>query len=184
MRRKITSIAVAGAIGVAGVTGVSVATAAPTTEDGIVDRHVERIREALTGLVQEGTIDQEQADAVAEALAEARPSAPGRGGEKHGLRGGPGGLSLDVAAELLDLSQDELRAALVGGSTLAELAAERGVAVDTLVDALVQAAQQRLNTAVAEGRLSQGRADALAEDLVEHVRRHVEEGTAARSRHA
>ncbi len=80
------------------------------------------LSDALAPLVEDGTITQEQADAVVEAIQAARPE--GSGGE-HGHRGhhGPGG---EAAAEALGMTQDELREALSDGSTIADVAAERG----------------------------------------------------------
>ena len=55
-------------------------------------------------------------------------------------RGGHGGrLDLSAAAAVLDMGGEELRTALrTEGTTLADVAEEQGVAVDALVDALVQ----------------------------------------------
>jgi lambda repressor-like predicted transcriptional regulator len=57
------------------------------------------------------------------------------------------------------VSQDELLTALRDGGSLAAVAEEQGVELDTLVQALVEAAQERLDAAVADGRLIQEQAD-------------------------
>ena len=61
-------------------------------------------------------------------------------------------------------------------TTLAHVAADQGVDVQTLVDDLVTAAQDRLDQAVADGRLTQERADAIAADLPDEIAEHVQEG--------
>lgn len=103
--------------GIAGAVSTSASTAA-TGAVGWVD-------DALGGLVDDGTITRDQADAVETALADARPE---RG---HGFRHLPG---LEAATEVLGLSAEEVRAALGEGQTLAEVAEEQGVAVEDLVN--------------------------------------------------
>ena len=135
---------------------------------------VERITEALAGLVDDGTITQDQASAVAEELASAEAL---RGPMGHGPHGGMRGIErpgLEAAAETLDLSEDELRSALRDGDSLAEIADEQGVAVDDLVTALVAAAEERLAEAVEDGRITQERADEIAAVLPERVAEAVE----------
>jgi urease gamma subunit len=65
-------------------------------------------------------------------------------------RGHRGGVDLSVAAETLGLSEDELRTQLRDGSTLAEVAEAQGVDTQTLIDALVAAAETRLDQVRAE----------------------------------
>ena len=60
-----------------------------------------------------------------------------------------GGFDLAAAATALGLSEDELRAALqTDGTTLAEVAEDEGVAVDTVIGALVQAREARVTARV------------------------------------
>jgi predicted DNA-binding protein (UPF0251 family) len=163
MRSKIATLALAGTLGLTGVAGaVFVAPAisyAATGDSSALDDRVASIRDALKGLVSDGTITQSQADEVADALAQARPD---------GLRGGPGGhlgggprLGAAVA-EALDMTAEQLRAAAEQGTTLAELADQQGVSEDALVEALVSAMQERLAEAVSAGRLTQAEADERA----------------------
>jgi len=183
MRKRLTGLVLGGALAL-GVTGAvvvpAVASAATSETDAateIADR-VSAIREALTGLVDDNTITEEQADRVAETLADELPS-HGRGGG-HGGHGGPGGmgrgLGLDSAAEALGLTEDELREALSDGDTLAEVAEQEGVAVDAVVEALVADARERLAQAVEDGDLTQAEADEMVTDLEARVRERVEEG--------
>ena len=65
-----------------------------------------RITDALAPLVSDGTLTQEQADKVTEALKDAMPQG-GRGG---GM--GHGGQGLDAAATALGITADELRTEL------------------------------------------------------------------------
>lgn len=164
MRKKwiITTTAVCAlALGGLAVAGPALA----DDEGGSSTSVVERITKALSGLVDDGSITQEQADEVATTLA-----GSGLGG--HGGHGG--GPGLDVAAEALGLSEDELRDALAtDGATLADVAEEQGVDLDTLVGALVTAQEERIAEAVADGRITQDEADERLADLEERVTERV-----------
>lgn len=142
-----------------------------TAPDGT--SHADRIEDALAGLVEDGTITQEQAMAVAAALASSDTVRGGPHGRGPGTVGiGHGGLG--VAAETLGLGEDELRTALLDGSTLAEVAQDQGIAADSLVAALVAAGQERLDQAVADGRIAQAQAEDLAAALPQRVTEQVE----------
>ena len=147
MRQRIPSLVLASALGlggvVAGVALAPVAATAATSSTAAVGDRLERVEDALSGLVSDGSITQEQADEVATTLDEALPRGRGRFGG-HG-RGGPGGLrGLDTAATTLGAAEDELRAALQGGQSLADVAADQGVEQQVLVDALVAEAEEHL----------------------------------------
>lgn len=87
----------------------------------------------------------------------------GHGPAHFGHFGHPG--HLDAAAAYLGVDEAELRERLSGGESLADVAEAEDKSVDGLVQTLVKAAKQRLDEAVADGRLTQDRADALAEGL-------------------
>ena len=182
MRARHKMIAAAGTVGLAGLVGAVVAAPAMTASavsaaTSVATGRVEVFANALAGLVEDGTITQEQADRVAETLDEQLPDR-GPGG-----LGGPGHhgvlLGLEAAAEELGLTREELHEQLSGGATLAEIAEEQGVDVDDLVGALVAAAEQDLAAAVEDGRLDQERADEIAADLEDRIRTFVEEGLPA-----
>lgn len=138
-----------------------------------------RHAEALAPLVEAGTITQEQADAVIAALAEAGPpqgeghGGPGGPGAEHGGRGGPG---LEAAAEALGISEDELRAALDDDQTIAEVAAAKGVDVQTVIDAMVAATKAHLDEEVAAGEHTQAEADEKLAEATERITDSVNNG--------
>ncbi|HZI97881.1 MAG TPA: hypothetical protein VFD41_10205 [Actinomycetales bacterium] len=70
--KRITALAVAGAVGAVLVGGPALAADVPniTVDDDRHDRRADRITEALSGLVDDGTITSEQAEAVAATLSE------------------------------------------------------------------------------------------------------------------
>ncbi|MGB0112238.1 MAG: hypothetical protein WBP59_03375 [Ilumatobacteraceae bacterium] len=78
-------------------------------------------------------------------------------GERRGRRGGCG--DSEALAEVLGLTTDELHDAREGGASLAEIAADQGVAVDDVVDAIVAERAEHLAEEVAEGEITQAEAD-------------------------
>jgi hypothetical protein len=154
MRKTIAaaSIAVTG-LGVLGVGGAAIAGA---QDDPSEDENGSWVQDALGGLVDDGTINQEQADAVEDALQDARPE---HGFRHPGFMFGLGGFS--TVAESLGIEEDELRSELADGKTIAEIAEEQGVDVQDVVDAIVAAHQERLDEAVADGDLTQEQADEI-----------------------
>src|SRR5689334_16212497 len=71
-----------------------------------------------------------------------------------GHRGPFGGFGLfEDAATYLGVTEAQLRTDIDAGKTLADVAKARGKSVSGLVDALVAAQKQRLDAAVAAGRL-------------------------------
>ena len=167
MRRKLIVTTTAGVLALGGL-AVAVPALADTGSSG--QSAVGRITEALSGLVSDGSLTQEQADEVATTL-----DGAGIGG--HGGHGGPGGgrLDLTAAATALGMSADELRTALdVEGTSLADVAAQQGVAVDTVVDALVTAVQEHVAEEVQDGDLTQEQADERLADLETRVAERVE----------
>lgn len=185
---KITKrIAPAGLAGVLGLTGLGVAvvgaplavaaSAASTSEDGAGDASSDRLqalKDALADLVSDGTITQDQADKVAATLADS-DALHLRGPGGHGGDGGMVPLDLDAAADALGLTRDELRDALsADGTTLADVAEEQDVETAALVDSLVAAANERIEQAVADGRLTQEQADELSEAVPERIAAAIE----------
>lgn len=175
MQKKFTSLAIAGTLGLAGLgTGAvfvpalaSAATNDKTSVAPAADRR-SAIKNALSGLVEDKTLTQAQAEKVASALDQALPR-HGRG--SHHGPGGKGSLkpALDAAASALGITEDELRAHLMAGKTLAEVAKAEGVSVKTLITKLVTAAEKALTQAVQEGHLTQAQADERKADLEAHI---------------
>jgi hypothetical protein len=87
----------------------------------------------------------------------------GRRGQMGGMRGQMGGQQslIAVAADTLGMTQADLIAQLQGGKTVAQVAGEKNVALDTIVNAFVATRQARMAQAVAAGRMTQAQADAM-----------------------
>ena len=92
------------------------------------------------------------------------PAAGGPGGGGRGMGGGMGGPQnslVAIAAQVLGLDQTDLVATLNSGKTIADVAKEKGVALDKIVDAFVAARKVAMDQAVTSGRMTQAQADAM-----------------------
>lgn len=176
-----------GAAGTAAV-GSGAASAVTATSAAAVSDRVSEIKDALSGLVTDGTLTQKQADEVAETLDDADL---GRGfghGPGHGHGHGPGGFGdPSELADILGVTTEELRTALEDGKTLAQVAEAEGIARTALIDKLVAAADDDLEEAVADGRLTEAQAAEIRERLTaritERVDRAPNDGRGLRGRH-
>jgi 3-hydroxyacyl-CoA dehydrogenase len=72
---------------------------------------------------------------------------------------------LQIVADETGLDQQEIRRQLREGMTLADIITTNGGNVNTVIDAAVTAAAERINEMVANGRLAQERADTLLANL-------------------
>jgi hypothetical protein len=120
-----------------------------------------QIVEWLAPLVDQGTIDQSQAEAVADTLAEALPGPHGPMG--RGLE------AVRAAADFLGLTPEEIAEAVRDGQTLAEIAVANGSTAEALIDHLAGLAETHLDQLVADGRITaEEKADILA-DMTDRI---------------
>jgi hypothetical protein len=77
-------------------------------------------------------------------------------------------------ADYLGLTREQLRTELANGKSLAQVAQAKGKSVDGLVTAMVAPAKAALAKAVANGRLTQARADAILARLTEGAKKVVQ----------
>ena len=133
-------------------------TADTTTVEPTIETTVENdgVPQALTAQVETDTDTDIDATPSADATDGERP-----GREGHGRRGGGGN---EAVAELLGMTPEELHDAKEAGSSLADIAESQGVAVDEVIQTIVDEKAEHLAEEVAEGDLTQAQADArLAE---------------------
>lgn len=130
----------------------------------------ERLTEVLQPLVDDGTLTPAQLDAVISALEAAGPMGHGGAGGDQGGRGmGRGGANLDVVASTLGLTADEVRTAIQGGQTIADLAAANGSSAENVIDALVASMKAHLDEEVAAGEHTQDEADQILVDATARI---------------
>lgn len=93
------------------------------------------------------------------------PGGPGGPHGGHRLEG----AALEAVADVLDMSSDDLSAALEGGQTLQDLADEAGVDIQEIKDALsavhAESMREGIAQAVEDGTMTQEKADWLLEGL-------------------
>ena len=139
--------------------------------DTIVAALVAAEQNNLDSLVANGTLTQDEADArleqfttnAASLLDGTLPANGGGFGPRNGFDGGVDFMA--IVAEQLGIDQSELMADLQSGKTIAELAEELVVSTDTIVAAIIAAEQEKLDSAVADGTLTQEEADARLEQI-------------------
>ena len=154
----------------------------------VIDALVAAETAAIDKAVADGMLTQAQADQrkanlaarVREGVERAGPR--GRGG--HGGHGGHGkgwhggGVArvddIAVAAQVIGIPAEELRTALQGGKSMAQVAQERNVDVQRVIDAMIAADTSAIDKAVTDGRLTQAQADERKAGLPAHVKAEVE----------
>ena len=138
------------------ITGAAVASAqeAPA-DDGTVTETVTTVADVIQGLVDDGTLTQEQADAVTAALQEHRANRPGKGG-----------AHLTEIAEVLGLTVDELKTQLQEGATLAEVAGDQ---VDEVAQLITDHMNERIDQALEDGRITEEEAAEKRAEIEEKV---------------
>ncbi|MBP6469684.1 MAG: hypothetical protein KBE23_07250 [Chloroflexi bacterium] len=114
------------------------------------------------------------------------PIAPGfgpgmMGGQQGGMgRGAHGGMMggfslLDVVAQTLNVTVDEIWDELSTGISIADLAAKYEVEAQVIIDAALVQHQTALDTAVAAGTLSQEQADGMQANMAAMITSRVNE---------
>lgn len=189
------ALAATAALGIAGVAGAQEPTPtgdAPGVEQGAprgnflervaeklgisVDQLKEAIQSAALDAVNEaeanGQITAEQANKARERI-ESGQGIRGFFERRHDRREHRRDLVrkgiVESAAESMGMTFDELKAELQAGDSIADVAAEQGVSLDTVKSAITTDAEAKLGEAVANGRITQERADELLAKLSEHL---------------
>ncbi len=133
-----------------------------------------QLRELLQQLVDDGVIDDTQADAVTQLLIENRPERGERGDHGHGDHG-PGRFERgpardgEVIADLLGIDVETLRTQLQAGDSIATIADANGVDVQTVIDALVAEASAHVDLMVESDRLTAEEAATMKVNLTERI---------------
>ncbi len=171
-------LSVGAIVGAGALLAVPVAAAAQD-DDG-------RLSDVLSELVQDGTLTEEQAAAVADALEEARPNRVfdheehdhGPGPWEHGRSAGGWFLrgSLEAVADTIGIELEELTDLVREGQTIAEIAEANGVEPQQVIDALVAEAQARLDRLVEDGRLEESEVAERLAEATERITELVNEG--------
>ncbi len=177
MKKLIASTAVAASLIGAG-TALTLAPTGVGAQDDPAEAETETnaserrstVAQVLDGLVEDGTLTLEQRDAVEEALRDARPHLGQDHGFGHHRRGpGFGGLPGGEVLEELGLDRETVRDGLADGLSLGEIADANGSSADALVEALTAHLDERLDDAVAAGRVDDATADDKRAEIADRI---------------
>ena len=144
----------------------TVATDKGKTPSGLITALTTAAKAKLDAAVTAGTLTQAQEDSIVASLNDRITSFVNATPKAGGLHGP---AFLDTAATYLGLTQSELKTALDGGKTLAQVATDKGKTSAGLISAIAAAAKANLDTAVAAGRLTQTEEDTLITNLTSRV---------------
>jgi len=185
MKRVWKLVGIATLVAVLGVAAVG-AVALAQDDDGTGFDFQQRFREAVAEILgvavdeYDAALEQAQGEVVDQALAEGwlteeqaellqwrMDQAPGParmdvGKGMHAFTrgiGGPGDGLVSTAAEVLDMSLTDLLTELQDGQSIADVAGEKGVDTQQIIDAYLAEINEDVDEAVAEGDMTQTQAD-------------------------
>ncbi|MCL4531858.1 MAG: hypothetical protein M1582_01465 [Actinobacteria bacterium] len=132
----------------------------------------------VAGLIILGAV----AGSVSAAPATPTPPGPPAAAQQSGWPGGGFGYGAGFGYQaisgpistLLGMSADQIRAERLAGKSLAQIAADKGVSKDALVNAMVQSHQSILDARVKAGTLTQAQADAALATMKTRVSQSVD----------
>ncbi|NLI11304.1 hypothetical protein [Pelotomaculum propionicicum] len=87
-----------------------------------------------------------------------------------------GGMGANVA-EFLGISQDDLRAARQAGQSLVQIAAEKGISEQQLLDYMLAQRTAQIDQLVTDGRITQEQADQHKQFMTERVQENINRTT-------
>lgn len=135
---------------------------------------------ALSEIAEEqGVPAEEVLDRIQGSIKEVKGEARGKVEDARGARDllvDHYGEIKETVAEELGLSVEEMEEELTGGKTVKELAGERGVSVDRLVEAANSRVAEIVDRGVADGEISEEMAERIESRLAERILERIESG--------
>ena len=175
-KNKIAALAIAGALSLGTISGI---TSAQADSGHAVAGPEAQVTSVLAALVTKGTITQAQSDAIVAALKAAMPTPPA-GAMKPGKDGmGMGGIGANTAARqaivtaFLGKTSAELQTARKAGKSLATIATEAGKTPADLIAALVRYDNAQIDAAVTAGTMTAANATTIKANVTTHVTNEV-----------
>jgi|GEM_PF-5566299 len=129
------------------------------------------LTDALAGLVQDGTLTQEQSDAVVQAV---KDTAKAELGDRHRARALAGAVK--VAADTIGVTPTDLVQARRNGQSIADVANQHGVDPQAVVDAIVTAGNSKIDSLLNAGTITQDQAT-KAKDRLPDLANRIVNGT-------
>jgi ribosomal protein S20 len=137
----------------------------------VIDAMVAEATARIDQKVQEGELTAEQANERKSNLNERITRLVDEGPQRHGHK-----PKLDAAAQALNLSVDDLRSQLRDGKTIAQVAQDKNVDVQKVIEAMVADATARIDQKVQEGELTSEQANERKSNLQDRITKLVNEG--------
>lgn len=141
------------------------------TPQRLTDALKQALKNRVDEAVKDGLLTKEQAARIKERIDAGDVPlfglGPGPGFRHHG--GGLFHARFDAAAKYLGMTEAELRQALEGGKSLAQVAKDHNKSVDGLVNTLVGGAEKKLDKAVAAGRLTEAEKKEMLAGLKDRI---------------
>jgi hypothetical protein len=138
-------------------------------------------KQVLDEAVAGGYLTQDQADRMQERMDQGfgpgfgggfmgpRGDMPGWGMSHGGFMGGSENSLMSVAADKLGMTVSELATELRSGKSIADVAQEKNVDTQTIVDAYLAQLKSNLDQAVTNGRITQAQADSMLQQATENA---------------
>jgi polyhydroxyalkanoate synthesis regulator phasin len=170
IKHWVASVTAAGVLIGGGLTAGALVSSSAGAESGIpgvegtVAGQGHPMKEVLDGLVADGTLNQDQANKVYDALTAKLKDVRGARQERRA------DWAADVAG-VLGVSADQLKADLKAGQSLSDVAKANGKSDQDVIDGVTAAVKARLDAQVAAGTLTQAQADALLERATVRIER-------------
>ncbi len=157
LRETLQTLVAAGTIDASDVDAIVTALQTKPTTPPVADATGARpdkttmLKARLQTLVDDNTLTTSQLDAVVTALEAARPMGGVQEGRGHdGARGEKRQERLTTAAEAIGITAEELKTAIEGGQTIAQVAEANGKTVQSVIDALVAQATTDLTQRITD----------------------------------
>jgi hypothetical protein len=148
-----------------GKTLADIITANGGTVDAVVNNAVAAATDQINTAVQEQRLTQNQGDELIPALPTLLTEMVNGQLRQQAAQILVGAAVIRLAAQQTGLTAQEIRQELSSGKTLADVLTEHNVDTNAFIDSAVAQAQQRLNQAVANKRITQARADQMLENF-------------------
>ncbi|MQL52364.1 Fis family transcriptional regulator [Desulfofundulus thermobenzoicus] len=131
--------------------------------DAVKQTELQMVDEA----VQQGKMTSDQAQKIKDRIEQGNffPMGPFHGPKDGKEAGEFAGKRLDVLAQVLGMSADELKTELQQGKKISDIAQEKGLTMDQLHQRLLDAKIQAIQQAVKDGKMTQDKADKLIQRL-------------------
>ncbi|MBT8213133.1 MAG: hypothetical protein KJN71_08305 [Acidimicrobiia bacterium] len=174
MRKVLTSLLAAGILVAGGFVAASIASpgsaVAQENDDAVSAPIFETVEDVIQGLVDDGTLSQDQGDTVVGALEQHRTEIREQHQLRHEEKRAEREAQLAEIAAIIGIDSEDLTTQLREGATLAEIAGDQ---VDELRTYLIDEANTRIDEKVAEGRIDAARAEELKAEVEERVDAHL-----------